>query len=181
MKTSIFVRAFLVVLLAGFAAKADSLTTWDFSFQSLDTNMQPDGQYVASGSFQTMSLADSVAAGVFLNNGLELVSLDGQLNGQQMTLVPGFGTAIDIAWLGEGVYSPFLDHALNFTVDGLPYYIHDNDTEGPPSGNNLAGPFGITSIALSLVDTPEPDTFILLGIGLLWLAIKKAHKRFATA
>lgn len=155
MKTVI--RASLLVCFLCFAAKADTLSTWDFSFTSVG------GQYSGSGSFQ----ATSPGSGVFDFD--TIVSLDGELNGQGMTLDPG--STLNAAT------GTFLDSALLFSAGGDNFMIWDNDF-GPPAGNdiqNLSNGMGAVSIDLTLADppvpTPEPPAIALLLVGLMTLGL----------
>ena len=161
MKTVI--RATLLVVFLCFAAKADTLSTWDFSFTSVG------GQYTGSGSFQ----ATGPGSGVFDFD--TIVSLDGDLNGQAMTLEPGS--------LLNNATDSFLDSALLFSAGGDNFMIWDNDF-GAPSGNDiqdLSNGMGAVSIDLTLVDpptpTPEPPAIALLLVGLVALGALGALKR----
>jgi hypothetical protein len=173
MKTILRVLTF--VLLLGFSAKADSLTTWDFSFFSVDKiNFEPDGVVSGSGSFQTLPQSESPYA-----QSLEIVSTEGEVNGQSI----GFYSAPYNAIEASAALDPstaFLNYLFYFTIDGVLYDIEDVD-QGPLIGDFLvaadtqveADPYIEVTLVDPPADAPEASSFFLMltgltGLGLLW-------------
>lgn len=171
-------KALLCVLLLTFTAKADSLTTWDFSFYTVDAiTFLPNGVAAGSGSFQTLPLDESAAAG-----SLEIVSLDGTMNGAPMDLISSPFNAVDYAYSLSSSYDPFLNHEFLFSVAGVDYTIYTSDL--PPLTANILSGAGLPlnsyggmgqAIELSLVDlpvsTPEAPAIVLLLVGLAGVGI----------
>lgn len=175
-KVTTLLRAMLLVFMIGYAAKADSLLMWDFSFVSIGTvnadgSINPVTGYSGSGTF----LTEPTPVGDALY-GDELVSLDGQMNGQAMTLIPGLSNAIDPAT------DDFVPGALAFSINGVDYKIFDFDLAAPVAGNFLVGNSLDLLIDFTVADptpvtTPEPSAFLLMGLGLACLGIYKLRSR----
>jgi hypothetical protein len=162
--------------LAGSASitKAD---TFDFTFATIS------GDYVGAGSFDTYPYATEPGTGSpIAYSGFYISSLDGEVNGIPMVLVPGLpGSSMDyygplppVPGVPLTLFTEynFLNGSLNFTLDGQDYFIHDLD-EGPASlsGLNLYGPGFIEQITMTVIPASEPSTVLCLLLGLFLVPI----------
>jgi hypothetical protein len=170
-----YALAVLALLILAGQAKADSVTTWDFSFQTIDAKtFQPNGIASGSATFQTLPTDESP-----YQNSLEIISTIGTMNGQPMTFVPSIQNAID-SNAATDPDTAFLNYSFYFDVNGVQYYIYDND-EPPVGGDYLVGsgfppnPYDgygelIEDTLTDPVSTPEPGMLALCSIGLLAVA-----------
>jgi hypothetical protein len=183
LRTSFFGLLFLVFTCLPFAAKAD---TFDFSFSTLS------GDYSGSGVFGTLPYATDYNGNPVAYSGFYISSLDGEVNGIPMVLAPGTTPGSTMDYYGPLPPIPdvpltlfteynFLNGALNFTLDGQGYFIHDIDCNCPHPGLNLYEPTGTEQITMTVIPAPEPATRLSLLLGLLLvagLAFKDRGSRF---
>jgi hypothetical protein len=155
--------------------RADS---FDFSFSGSGVS--------GSGDFTTLPL-DTLPDGSSVDlGGYIITSLDGELNGMSMVLLPWDGSGKPVNGMdGFGNLPPagtpltvftefnFLNNSLYFTVDGQEYEILDID-QGPVDIlgldlREIGGEGTVTPISMCVVqtvDAPETGTVWLLAIGL---------------
>jgi len=153
------VRLLFIVLALTFVAKADTtLTTWDFSFYTIDPMTdQPNGVATGAGSFQTVP-GGCIVGGNFVScdpalysepipQGLIIVSTEGTFNGESMGWVDDLSAseiynAIDaIALTDPGAVFAVdqeVNYAFYFTAGGTEYYIIGSD-QPPVVGPVLFG------------------------------------------
>lgn len=166
MKKLLMLSALCLTLLECSGARADTTTLWDFSFVS-DTGSQA---FTGSGSFETSGTPIPLY-------GYPVLSLDGDLNGQPMALIPDLSDALYGQWFDPG--------ALQFSVGGADYSIYYYDLPLPAfgPGDVITTPGGgIEGISLSMIDpapvaTPESGTWFLLAIGLAAVIASKNRAR----
>ncbi|HEX4073823.1 MAG TPA: hypothetical protein VHX49_00350 [Candidatus Acidoferrales bacterium] len=187
------IRTLFCVLLLFVAACFPSGTkadTFDFNFSTVN------GAFSGSGSFNTYAFATDPSTGQpIAYSGCYISSLDGEVNGIAMVLAPGYpGSAMDyygplppVPDVPLTLYTEynFLNGALNFTLDGQTYFIHDLDM-GPDDllGLNLYGPGVEDLITMTVTPASEPSTLLSLLAGLfllVLLAVRRASGRFAAA
>ena len=164
----------LLVMASPMIVRAD---TFDFTFATVN------GDFSGSGVFDTYPFAtDPVTGDPIAYSGFYISALDGEVNGIPMVLAPGHpGSAMDyfgplppIPNVPLTIFTEynFLNGALNFTLDGQAYFIHDVD-QGPGDllGLNLFGPGGNELITMSVIPEAEPSTlsFSLLGLGFVFI------------
>jgi hypothetical protein len=168
--------ALLLLVFAGLSpvCKADNFS---FTFVSLD------GAIAGSGTFSTLPF-DTAPDGTVLPllQSYFITSLNGQVNGIPMVLLPGslmnnFANAslpLNVPLI-PFLQFDFLTGALSFTLDGQASQILDSQG-GPLIGFTLFAPPGIQGISsqeikLQVIDTPEPSGLALLAAGLFGLAV----------
>jgi hypothetical protein len=168
-------RAIGVLALLLFFVHPAEADTFDFTFVSLN------GAVAGSGTFSTLPFDTAPDGEVLpLLEGYFITSLDGQVNGIPMILLPGsFMNSFTNAPLPLNVplipfnQFDFLHGTLSFTLDGEDCEIVDSQ-QGPLVGFTFfaaPGIQGISSqeIALQVIDTPESGSILFLALGLLGL------------
>jgi hypothetical protein len=162
-------------------SKADNFA---FTFVSLD------GSFAGSGTLGTLPFDTTPDGQVFpILQGYFITSLDGQVNGIPMVLVPGssFMRNYTTASLPLNVpLIPFVQFdfsggVLSFTLAGQGAQII-NSQNGPLIGFTLFAQPGIPGISsqeidLQVIDTPEPSILTLLAAGLFGLAVLRRSPR----
>jgi hypothetical protein len=168
--------AFALLVLAGLSpvSKADNFS---FTFVSLN------GAIAGSGTFSSLRF-DTAPDGTVLPllQGYFISSLNGQVNGIPMVLLPGslMNNFTNAPLPANVPLIPFLQFdfltgALSFTLDGQASQILDSQA-GPFIGFTLLAPPGIQGIStqeikLQVIDTPEPGGLALLAAGLFGLGV----------
>jgi hypothetical protein len=169
--------ALVLLVFAGLSpvSKADNFT---FTFISLN------GVIAGSGAFSTLPFDTTPDGQVLpLLQGYFITSLDGQVNGIPMVLVPGSSFMNNFTNAPLPLNVPLIPFdqfdfnggVLSFTLDGLGCQIVDSQS-GPLIGFTFFAPPGIPGISsqeisLQVIDTPEPSGLALLAAGLFGLAV----------
>ncbi len=172
-------RIRLTVLLLTAIACLPAITkadTFDFTFSS--TN----GSFSGSGSFDTYAYATAPNGQPIAYSGFYISSLDGEVNGISMVLLPGspgssmdyYGPIPPVPGVPLTLFDEynFLNGSLDFSLDGQDYFIHDVDMwPSDDLGLNLFGPGFNDLITMTVTPAadpvPEPSTLLSLLLGLL--------------